>query len=59
MVLIIKSKIRQVVREIDPAITSVAEEVEAELERKVHGMIKKCIERAKANQRKTLLARDL
>jgi hypothetical protein len=59
MVLIIKSKIRQVVREIDPAITSVAEEVEAELERKVHGMIKKGIERAKANQRKTLLARDL
>ncbi len=59
MTLIIKSKIREVVKSIDPSITSVAEEVEAELERKVHGMIKKGIERAKANQRKTLLARDL
>jgi len=59
MTLIIKSKIREVVKGIDPSITSVAEEVEAELERKVHGMIKKGIERAKANQRKTLLARDL
>jgi hypothetical protein len=59
MTLIIKSKIREVVKGIDPSITSVAEEVEQELERKVHGMIKKGIERAKANQRKTLLARDL
>lgn len=59
MTLIIKSKIRETVKSIDPSITSVAEEVEAELEKKVHGMLKKGIERAKANQRKTLLARDL
>jgi len=59
MSLIIKSKIRETVKRIDPSITSVAEEVEKELERKVEGMIRKGIERAKANQRKTLLARDL
>ena len=59
--LIIKSKIRETVKQLDndKQITSVADEVEAELERKVEGMLKKGIERAKANQRKTLLARDL
>ena len=35
------------------------EERITELERKVEGMLRKGIERAKANQRKTLLARDL
>lgn len=61
MSLINKSKIREVVKKLDPEnqISSVAEEVEKELERKVEGMLKKGIERAKANQRKTLLARDL
>lgn len=61
MTLIIKSKIREVVRKLDPEnqITSVAEEVEAELEKKVEGMLRKGIERAKANQRRTLLSRDL
>ncbi|MBS3078785.1 hypothetical protein J4218_01560 [Candidatus Pacearchaeota archaeon] len=61
MTLIIKSKIREVVKKLDNdnQITSVAEEVEKELERKVEGMLRKGIERAKANQRRTLLARDL
>jgi histone H3/H4 len=61
MTLIIKSKIREVVKKLDTdnQITSVAEEVEKELERKVEGMLRKGVERAKANQRKTLLARDL
>ncbi len=61
MSLINKSKIRETVKVLDKngEITSVAEEVEIELERKVEGMIRKGIERAKANQRKTLLARDL
>ncbi|MEK6860041.1 MAG: histone-like protein [Nanoarchaeota archaeon] len=61
MSLINKSKIREIVKKLDSdnQISSVAEEVEKELERKVEGMLKKGIERAKANQRKTLLARDL
>lgn len=61
MGLIIKSKIREVVKTLDSSgeITSVAEEVETELEKKVEGMLRKGIERAKANQRRTLLARDL
>ena len=59
--LIIKSNIRKKVKELDPKeeVNNVAEEVEHELEKKVEGMIRKGIERAKANQRKTLFARDL
>ncbi len=38
---------------------NVAVEVEAELERKVEEILKRAIERAKANQRKTIFARDL
>ena len=61
MTLIIKSKIREVVKKLDNegTITSVAEEVEIELEKKVEEMLSKGISRAKANQRRTLLARDL
>jgi|WetSurMetagenome_2_1015567.scaffolds.fasta_scaffold1385090_2 hypothetical protein len=61
MSLIIKSKIREAVKKLDTnqEITSVAEEVEEELDKKVEELLKKGIERAKANQRKTLLARDL
>ena len=59
--LIIKSKIREVVKKLDSEnqITSVAEEVETELEKKVEDMLAIGIKRAKANQRRTLLARDL
>jgi histone H3/H4 len=61
MPIIIKSKIREVVKKLDSEgiITSVAEEVENELDKKVEEMIVNGIKRAKANQRKTLLARDL
>jgi histone H3/H4 len=61
MGLIIKSKIREVVKKLDPegSISSVAEEVETELEKKTEEMLLNGIKRAKANQRKTLLARDL
>ena len=61
MGLIIKSKVRETVKKLDPeaSITSVAEEVETELEKKVEEILLKGIKRAKANQRKTLLARDL
>lgn len=59
--LIIKSKIREVVKKLDSEnqITSVAEEVETELDKKVEELLINGIKRAKANQRKTLLARDL
>jgi len=59
--IIVKSKIREVVKQLDEenSISSVAEEVENELEEKVNEVLKKGIKRAKANQRRTLLARDL
>jgi len=61
MGLIIKSKVREAVKKLDTdnQISSVAEEVEKELEKKVEEMLANGIKRAKANQRKTLLARDL
>jgi len=59
--IIVKSKIRDVVKQIDEAgeITNVAEDVEEALEGKVNEILERAIKRAKANQRKTLLARDL
>ena len=59
--LIIKSKIRETVKKLDSegTITSFAEEVETELDKKVEDLLVKGIARAKANQRKTLLSRDL
>jgi histone H3/H4 len=61
MSLIIKSNIRKVVKELDKenAISSVAEEVETALDRKVEDILLGAIKRAKANNRKTLQARDL
>ena len=38
---------------------AVADEVETELEKKAEEMLKKAEERAKANNRRTILARDL
>lgn len=59
--IIVKSKIREVVKQLDEegVISSVSEEVELGLENKVNDVLKKAISRAKANQRKTLLSRDL
>ena len=61
MALIIKSNIRKVVRVLDKEneITSVADEVERELEKKVEDVLREGIKRAKANGRRTLQARDL
>ena len=61
MSLIIKSNIRKTVKELDNenSVSSVAEEVETALERKVEEILIKAIERAKANNRRTLQARDL
>ena len=61
MVLIVKSNIKKVVKEIDKenSVSSVAEEVGPELERKVEDLLSEGIKRAKANGRRTLQARDL
>ena len=59
--IVIKSKIRELVKKLDSEglINNVAEEVEPAIDQKVEEMLKTAIMRAKANQRKTLLARDL
>ena len=59
--IIVKSKVRQIVKKLDDEgkINNVAEGVEPELEKKVEEILDKAIKRAKANQRRTLLARDL
>ena len=61
MVLIVKSNIKKVVRELDKnnEVSSVAEEVGMELEKVVEDILVKAIERAKKNHRRTLHARDL
>ena len=61
MGLIIKSNIRKVVEELDKGknVSSVAEEFETALERKVESLLIDAIERAKANKRRTLQARDI
>lgn len=53
MALVNKSKIREYTE------LSVADEVEVEVEKKVEEMIKKAESRAKANNRRTILVRDL
>jgi histone H3/H4 len=52
--IIIKSKIKSAVPELN-----VAEEVAEALDKKVHHLLKEAAERAKANGRRTLQARDL
>ncbi len=61
MALVIKSNIRKIVKALDKdnAISSVAEEVETALERRVEEMLLEGIGRAKSNNRRTLQARDL
>jgi len=61
MSLIIKSNIRPLVKELDKEnmISSVADEVETALERKVENILIDAIKRAKENKRRTLQARDL
>ncbi len=61
MTLIVKSNIKKVVKELDKenTVSSVAEEVGMALDKKVEGILSDAIERAKANGRRTLQARDL
>ena len=61
MALIVKNNIRKVVKELDKenAVSSVAEEVGPELETKVEKILEDAIDRARANGRRTIQARDL
>jgi len=61
MVLIVKSNIKKVVKELDKEnfVSSVAEEVGMALEREVEEILRKGIKRAKENKRRTLQARDI
>ena len=61
MALIVKSNIKKVVKELDKenAVSSVAEEVGMALEKKIERVLVDAIERAKANGRRTLQARDI
>ena len=61
MGIIVKSNIKKVVKELDKEnkVPNVADEVGLALEKKVEFILRDAIERAKANQRKTLQARDL
>ena len=59
--IIVRSKIKDVVKSLDEEgnVNNIANEVGEELDNKVEEILKKAIERAKKNQRKTLFARDL
>lgn len=61
MALVVKSNIKKVVQDLDKenSVSSVAEEVGMELEKKVEKLLIDGIKRAKANGRRTLQARDL
>jgi len=61
MALIIKSNVRKTIKDLDKenAVSSVADEVEMALERKVEDILVQAIDRAKQNKRRTLQARDL
>ena len=59
--IIVKSKIKEVVRQLDEEgnVNNIAEEVGEALDKKVEEILTEAVKRAKANQRKTLFARDL
>lgn len=59
--IIVRSKIKEVVKKVDEekVVNNIAEEVGVELDKKVEELLGNAVKRAKANQRKTLLARDL
>lgn len=61
MGIIVKSNIKKIVKELDKenTVSSVAEEVGTALERRTEEILREAITRAKANNRRTLQARDL
>jgi len=59
--IIVRSKIKEAVKKVDEegSVNNIAEEVGEALDKKVEEILSNAIKRAKANQRKTLFARDL
>jgi len=59
--IIVRTKIKEIVQEVDGegVVNNISEEVGPAIDEKVKQIIKEAVKRAKANQRKTLFARDL
>ena len=59
--IIIRSKIKEIVKKIDTEgnVNNISDEVCEALDKKVEEILTEAVKRAKANQRKTLFARDL
>jgi len=59
--IIVRTKIKDIVKEVDESgvVNNISEDVGPAIDEKVKQMIKEAVKRAKANQRKTLFARDL
>ena len=59
--LIVKDNIKSAIKELDKenSISSVAGDVSVELQKKVDDILENAIKRARANNRRTLLGRDL
>jgi len=59
--IIVKTKIKEVIKKVDEEniVNNVSDEVGPALDKKVEEILSNAVKRAKANQRKTLFARDL
>ena len=59
--IIVRSKIKEIVKKVDESnsVNNIAEEVGGALDNKVEEILKNAVKRARANQRKTLFARDI
>ena len=59
--IIVKSKIKEIVKKFDEEgnVNNISDEVGDALDKKVEEILSNGVKRAKANQRKTLFARDL
>jgi len=59
--IIVKTKIKEVIKKIDEerTVNNISDEVGPALDKKVEEILSNAVKRAKANQRKTLFARDL
>ena len=59
--IIVRTKIKEIVREIDEdkIVNNISEEVGPAIDEKVKQILRDAVKRAKANQRRTLFARDL
>jgi histone H3/H4 len=59
--IIVRTKIKEIVKRLDTegVVNNISEEVGGALDEKIEQVLEAAIKRAKANQRKTLFARDI